>query len=238
MKYAYYDYAAYAIDNYLAGKEVSDSEYDKLTSYIRKLDAYYATYDLYEEIGEKILSNAANTEDTDRILEEFRRELSEYIGEGGYDQALLYYYLGYMSIDEKERISYLQECISRNPYFYDAQAQIATYYRRNGELEKARRQLEEIYQVNKEDYAVLRSYATLELVEGNLAQGLDYASQAYAIYPEGDYVIDTYIVALAANGMMEEAQRLVEQYEKDYMFDDDLYDFLDGNMTLEEYYIG
>lgn len=143
-----------------------------------------------------------------------------------------------MSIDEKERISYLQECISRNPYFYDAQAQIATYYRRNGELEKARRQLEEIYQVNKEDYAVLRSYATLELVEGNLAQGLDYASQAYAIYPEGDYVIDTYIVALAANGMMEEAQRLVEQYEKDYMFDDDLYDFLDGNMTLEEYYIG
>ncbi len=37
---------------------------------------------------------------------------------------------------------------------------------------------------------------------------------------------------------MEEAQRLVEQYEKDYMFDDDLYDFLDGNMTLEEYYIG
>ena len=238
MKYAYYDYAAYAIDNYLAGKEVSDSEYDKLTSYIRKLDAYYATYDLYEEIGEKILSNAANTEDTDKILEEFRRELSEYIGEGGYDQALLYYYLGYMSIDEKERISYLQECISRNPYFYDAQAQIATYYRRNGELEKARRQLEEIYQVNKEDYAVLRSYATLELVEGNLAQGLDYASQAYAIYPEGDYVIDTYIVALAANGMMEEAQRLVEQYEKDYMFDDDLYDFLDGNMTLEEYYIG
>ena len=84
----------------------------------------------------------------------------------------------------------------------------------------------------------IRSYATLELVEGNLAQGLDYASQAYAIYPEGDYVIDTYIVALAANGMMEEAQRLVEQYEKDYMFDDDLYDFLDGNMTLEEYYIG
>ena len=63
MKYAYYDYAAYAIDNYLAGKEVSDSEYDKLTSYIRKLDAYYATYDLYEEIGEKILSNAANTEE-------------------------------------------------------------------------------------------------------------------------------------------------------------------------------
>lgn len=238
MEYAYYDYAAYSIDNYLAGKEVSDSEYDKLTSYIRKLDAYYATYDLYEEIGEKLFSNASDIEDVTGVLEEFRRELSGYIGEGEYDQALPYYYLGYMSTDEQERISYLQECINLNPYFYDAQAQIATYYRRNGELEKARRQLEEIYQVNKEDYAVLRSYATLELVEGNLAQGLDYASQAYEIYPEGEYVIDTYIVALAANGMMEEAQILVEQYAKDYMFDEDLYHFLDGDITLEEYYIG
>lgn len=237
MKYAYYDYAAYAIDNYLAGREVSDSQYDKLNSYIRKLDAYYSTYDLYEKIGEKVLGNVSDAEDATKVLEEFRRELSGYIGEGGYDQALLYYYLGYLSTDEKERISYLQECIRLNPYFYDAQAQIATYYRRNGELERARQQLEGIYQVNREDYAVLRSYATLELVEGNLAQGLDYAFQAYQIYPEGDYVIDTYIIALTANGMMEEAQILVERYEKDYVFDDDLYDFLDGNITLEEYYI-
>jgi len=143
-----------------------------------------------------------------------------------------------MSADEEERISCLQECINQNPYFYDAQAQIATYYRRNGELEKARKQLEEIYQVNKEDYSILRSYATLELVEGNLAQGLDYALQAYELYPEGEYVIDTYIVALAANGMTEEAEALVEQYKNDYLFDDDLYEFLDGETTLEEYYIG
>lgn len=238
MKYAYYDYAAYAIDNYLAGKEVSDSQYDKLNSYIRKLDRYYATYDLYSEIAEDLLGNASDTEDVVEILDEFKRQLSAHIGDGDYDQALLYYYLGYMSSDEEERISCLQECISQNPYFYDAQAQIATYYRRNGELEKARKQLEEIYQVNKEDYSILRSYATLELVEGNLAQGLDYALQAYELYPEGEYVIDTYIVALAANGMTEEAEALVEQYKNDYLFDEDLYEFLDGETTLEEYYIG
>lgn len=238
MKYAYYDYAAYAIDNYLAGKEVSDSQYDKLNSYIRKLDRYYATYDLYSEIAEDLLGNASDTEDVAEILDEFKRQLSAHIGDGDYDQALLYYYLGYMSADEEERISCLQECINQNPYFYDAQAQIATYYRRNGELEKARKQLEEIYQVNKEDYSILRSYATLELVEGNLAQGLDYALQAYELYPEGEYVIDTYIVALAANGMTEEAEALVEQYKNDYLFDDDLYEFLDGETTLEEYYIG
>lgn len=241
MKYSYYDYAAYSIDNFLAGKEVSDSQYDKLTSYIRKLDAYYAVYDLYDEIGEEVFANVSDAEDVEKALEEFRRRLSAYIGEGGYDQALLYYYLGYMSADEEERIAYLQECIGINPYFYDAQAQIATYYRRQGELDKARKQLEEIYQVNKEDYSILRSYATLELVDGNLEQGLDYASRAFELNSEGEYVLDTLIVALAANGMREDAENLMEHvktYKEDYEFDDDLYRFLDGTMTLEEYYIG
>ena len=151
---------------------------------------------------------------------------------------MLYYYLGYMSADEEERIACLQECIGLNPYFYDAQAQIATYYRRQGDLDRARRQLEDIYKVNKEDYSVLRSYATLELVEGNLEQGLDYALQAFEIYPEGEYVLDTFIVALAANGKMEDAEILIERYKEDCVFDDDLYNFLNGDITLEEYYIG
>ena len=144
-----------------------------------------------------------------------------------------------MTADEETRINYLRECIAINPYYFDAQAQIATYYRRQGELGQARQALEEIYEVNKEDYAVLRSYATLELVEGDLEKGLDYARQAYEIYEDGDYVIDTYIIALAANDQLDKARELVSEYEgRDYIFDDDLYEFLDGNMTLVDYYIG
>lgn len=75
-------------------------------------------------------------------------------------------------------------------------------------------------------------------MEGNLKQGLDYALQAYELYPEGNYVIDTYIVALVANGKTEEAEELVREYEEEYVFDDDLYAFLNGEMTLKEYYIG
>lgn len=238
MKYAYYNYAAYAIDNYLVGKEVSDSQYDKLNGYIRKLDAYYATYNLYDEICGEAFADAVDEEEMNEALEKVFRELSAYIGEGGYDQALLYYYMAYMSADEEKRMACLQECVSLNPHYYDAQAQIATYYRWQGEFEKARVLLEEVFEENKEDYAVLRSYATLELVEGNLEQGLVYASEAFQIYPEGEYVLDTYIVALAANGMMEKAKGLVELYEADYVFDDDFYDFLDGKLTLEEYYTG
>ena len=52
-------------------------------------------------------------------------------------------------------------------------------------------------------------------------------------------MVDTYAVALAANDRLEEAWELVEEYEDEgYAFDDDLYDFLDGKITLEDYYIG
>lgn len=238
MEYAYYDYAAYAISNYLSGKEVSDYQYDKINGYIRTLENYYATYDLYSEIGEEVFADAEDTEDVEGLLKEFNGRMSEYIGAAGYDQALLYYYLGYMSADEDERIAYFKECIGLNPHYYDAQAQIATYYRRQGELDKARQQLEEVYRLNKEDYSVLRSYATLELVEGNLEKGLDFAAQAYEINPEGEYVIDTYIIALAANGRNEEAEAMRKEYADVYVFDEELNEFLDGKMTLEEYYIG
>ena len=67
---------------------------------------------------------------------------------------------------------------------------------------------------------------------------MDFAGQAYGIYPEGDYVIDTYIVALAANGSMEQAKALVEAYEETGIFDEGLYAFLDGKITLEDYYVG
>lgn len=126
-----------------------------------------------------------------------------------------------------------------NPCYYEAQAQIAVYYRRQGDLDKAREILEAVYATNKEDYSILRAYATLELAQGNVKDSIDYARRAYEAYPEGNYVVDTYAVALAANDRLEEAWELVEEYEDEgYAFDDDLYDFLDGKITLEDYYIG
>lgn len=239
MQYAYYDYASYAINQYIADKEISDKQYRKLTRYVDKLNTYYDTCDLNDETINRIYEKAGEDGDPYKAMEEYCQILAGYIGNSDYDQALLYYCLGSMTADDETRINYLKECIAINPYYFDAQAQIATYYRRQGDLEQARQVLEQTYAVNKEDYAVLRSFATLELVEGNLETGLEYAFQAYEMYEDGDYVIDTYIVALTANGRTDEARELVKEYEdKDYLFDDDFYNFLDGNMTLEDYYIG
>ena len=238
MQYAYYDYAAYAINQYIAEKDISDKQYRRLSRYVNELNTYYNTCDLNDEAINQIYEDMGEDGDPYEIMDEYCRIMAEYLGSSDYDQALLYYCLGSMTVDDETRINYLKECIAINPYYFNAQAQIATYCRRQGELEQARQVLEEVYAVNKEDYSVLRSYATLELVEGNLEKGLDYASKAYEMYEEGDYVIDTYIIALAANGRIDEAKELAKKYEdEDYPFDEDFYDFLDGKMTLEDYYI-
>lgn len=239
MQYSYYDYASYAINQYIAERDISDKQYRKVIGYVDKLNVYYDTCDLSDELVAQVYENIGEDGDPYEAMEEYCQVMSGYIGNKNYDQALIYYCLGGMTADEETRLNYLKECISINPCYFDAQAQIATYYRRQGELDQAREVLEEVYAVNKEDYSVLRSYATLELVEDNLEKGLDYALRAYELYEEGNYVVDTYIVALVANGRIDEAKELAKEYEdKDYEFDEEFYSFLDGNMTLEEYYIG
>lgn len=238
MEYGYYDTAAYAISNYLTEVDLSGNDYVKITGYVSRLNTYYATCELSEQIWGDISENMDQTDDPYAMLETYNQKLSQYIGNEEYDQALIYYYLGCMSADNEKRIEYFQKCIEINSSYFEAQAQIAVYYRRKGDLEKARQILEETYKVNKEDYAILRAFATLELTEGNLESGLDFASSAYEMYEEGAYVIDTYIIALAANGRIEEARMLASEYEDNYFFDEELYDFLDGNVTLEEYYMG
>lgn len=240
MKYSYPDYAAYAIDNYLVDQYVSDEEYDRITGYIEELEKYYDTVDMvniYWEMASSLYEEEDIEIDPMEILQEYHDNLMSDLGDDYYDQALIYYDLYYACTDEEEQIQHLKDCVALNPYNFDAQAQLAVYYRSHREFDQAREILQKTYAVNKEDYTVLRAFATLELVEGNVLQGLTYAKSAYEIYPEGTYVTDTYLIALMANNRMEEAEELIQQWEEaGYEFDDDFYAFQRGEMTLEEYY--
>lgn len=240
MKFSYPDYAAYAIDNYLVDQYVSDEEYDRITGYIEELEKYYDTVDmvnLYWEMASAPYEEEEIEIDPIEILQEYHDNLMSDLGNDYYDQALLYYDLYYACTDEEEQIQHLKDCVALNPYNFDAQAQLAVYYRSHGEFDEAREILEKAYGVNKEDYTVLRAFATLELVEGNLFKGLTYAKSAYEMYSEGTYVADTYLIALMANDRMDEAEELIREWEDSgYIFDDDFYAFQRGEMTLEEYY--
>lgn len=240
MEYSYPDYAAYAIDNYLVDQYVSDEEYDRITGYIEELEKYYDTVDMvniYWEMASSLYEEEDIEIDPMEILQEYHDNLMSDLGDDYYDQALLYYDLYYACTDEEEQIQHLKDCVALNPYNFDAQAQLAVYYRSHGEFDEAREILEKTYEINKEDYTVLRAFATLELVEGNLYKGLTYAKSAYEMYSEGTYVADTYLIALMANDRMDEAEELIREWEDSgYIFDDDFYAFQRGEMTLEEYY--
>lgn len=124
MQYAYYDYASYTINQYIAEKDISDKQYRRVLRDVEKLNVYYDTYDLSDEIINQIYEDLGEDGDPYEAMEEYCRALSDYIGNSDYDQALIYYYLGSMTEDEDTRINYLRECIAINPYYFDAQAQL------------------------------------------------------------------------------------------------------------------
>jgi len=245
MEYTYPDYASWAISNYLVGhdEDVSEEEIDRMNGYVDELNLYYDTNELTTSICEEVYESMGDTIDTAEAYEAMFRlchdGIEAYIGNYNYDQALLEYQCYYFCTDREEQIMHLENCIAENSNYYDAHAQLGVYYRRQGKLDKAREILSSIYKKNNEDYAVLRAYATLELAEGNPEEALTYAKEAYERCSEGDYVADTYIIALIANGQKEEAYALVKEWEDTgYYFDDDFYSYQRGEMTLEEYYIG
>lgn len=236
MKHAYPDYAAYTIENFLAGKTVSDEIYERISDYIDKLDIYYETVDKAAEIWNQAEETWGG--DSMEAFRECHDGIAACLGDETYDQAYLNYVIADVCLDdEAERVEHLKNCLAIDDNYGNAKAQLGVYYRRKGELDKSRQLLEAGYQNNREVYSLTRALAALELAENHLEQGLIYAEEAYHIYPEGEYAADTYIIALTANGQTQEADRLTEELEEQgYSFDDDFYAFRKGEMTLEEYY--
>lgn len=232
MAHGYYDYAAYGIDTYLVGEDVSDSEYTRITNYIDKLNCYYNTYDQYEQM---ISDTSPTSESANRqIINQLKGLLNrpEYLNE------TLYYYMGYTATDEGERCEYFEKCYELDPTYTDAAAQIANSYRREGDIETAREYLESAYAENRESASVLRSKAVIEMLSGNNEEAVQLAKEAYELNPNEWYVADTYLVAVATNGEVEDAKSMKKEFETDgYEFDEELEQYLDGDCTLEEYYM-
>ena len=141
--------------------------------------------------------------------------------------------------EDDKRCEYFEKCYELDGTYTDAASQAGNSYRRAGELGKARELIMSAYEEDKESSSVVRSLAVLEMLEGNLKDGLNLAKEAYELNPDEYYVADTYVIAIAANGDMEAAKAQKKSFEAEgYEFDEELEKFLEGKYTLEEYYIG
>lgn len=227
MAHGYYDMAAYAMDNYLAGKSVSDSTYSKLTGYSRKLKRYYDTSDQMEMMINQMAG-----------VEEVRSELLKMTQQSEYDKSLSYYYLALFADDEEDMIEYLKESAEADPLFAEPQIYLGTFSRRQGKLEEAREYYNNVLKLDRQNSAALRAMGILKLLEGNLTEGLSDIQKAYDINPEEEYIHETLLVALMENGKKEEAQHLRQEFgQQGVEFDQDFEQYMAGQTELRSYYI-
>lgn len=234
MEYGCYDYAAYSMNTYLAGKSLSDVTYGEMVHYQNVLTSYYDTMDALQEVVDGF------DEDMDPELTAaiFREHLEMMKEDPRMFQSVIWYYLAQVSESPEEYKECLLRCLEEDPMDFVARADLGTRLRRDGDLEGAKECYEQILCYEKTEALANRGIAILKMLEGDLEGGLEYARIAYESNPDAAYVRDTYLVALFENRMEEEAEAMKQEMEEaDTPVEEDTKALLSGEITLREYYV-
>jgi Flp pilus assembly protein TadD len=146
--------------------------------------------------------------------------------------------LGSIETDLTNALNYFQSCYDTDPETYDVRVRLGVIYRRMGDYDTAEKYIHEALAKEKADSEALRSLAILNMLEGDLESGLSLAKDAYDVNPDGNYIKETYLIALSQSGMKEEADKLKDEIiKKDGALDEDTVKLLDGDITLNNYYV-
>ena len=239
MEAGYFELAAYVFDGYLVGKDLTDSQYSRMMGYSGRLETYFSTYEIVEQLLTKSSeTEAATEEEAAAVRADVREHLSSLLEDPDTDQTMLFYFMALFSENTQERYEWLQKGYQTNPEYFDLRVQLGNTSRTLGKLDEADRYLNEAYAKDHADSGALRGMAVLSLLKGDPASALSQAEEAYALYPEGDYVMDTYLIALHVNGQTKEEGYIRAEIENAQgALDEDTKRFLDGECTLQEYYM-
>ncbi len=236
MDNGYYDMAGYIIDTYIAGKSISDADYEMIDRYYTKLENYYNSLASIDTI----ITEAPNQDTLDESYYNYiRSHIEGLLYTEGQDDAYLCYTLSMIAVDKSSTLDYLQQCYEIDPECFDVRAQLGIVLRRMGRLDEARSMTLEALAKDKEDTNALRAMATLAMVENDLQGGLEAAEAAYTINPDGIYIRETYLIALTVNQRTDQAEVIRTEMEAaGLLIEQDTQQLLDGEITLQDYYIG
>lgn len=234
MDYGCYDYAAYCMDTYLVGKSLSDTDYGEMIHYQNILTSYYDTYNTIDEFWSELDQDM----DQGLIYTSVQEKLKEMREDSQMYQPLVCYYTAYFSDSQEERKENLMQCLDGNPMDFYARTELGTLLRREGDYSGARSCYEQVLRYEKKEALANRGMAVLEMLDGNMEQGLEYAQIAYENGPDETYVRDTYLVALFMNGKNTEAKQIKQEMEEaGDPIEEDTQALLSGQITLKEYYV-
>lgn len=232
MENGMYDYAGYILDKYLTGKKFDKAIYDKLSSYVDDIERYYTTYQLCNEILEKAYDNNNLNE------EKATEELLNLLNDNSKNKSLVYYCLGRTTENTDLAKSYLEKSLEEDPKMMQSKVAIGNTLRRGSNFDEAKKKFQEILEVDKTNEGALRGIAVLEMLQGNNEEALKLAKDAYISNANGEYIYETFLIALKLNNKEEDFQKYKKEFEDaGYTLDDETVELLNGNSDLNSYYI-
>ncbi|MDF2536879.1 MAG: tetratricopeptide repeat domain protein [Bacillales bacterium] len=216
------------LNNRLIDKEFSDTDYQKVSYYADQLNMYYETFDECEFI----IKTPENYTTKIQFLENLLKDEK-------YSKSVIYSYLSIASTEDPNyELKYLKlACEQKEPYTFQF-AEYGNGLRRTGNLEQAMVVLNDALKKNATDATAIRGIGIIQMLKGHPKNGLKTIQKAYDLDPNGFYMSDTLIIALSENNQNEKALKFMkEKQDEGIEFDQTLLDYLDGKVTLENYYI-
>jgi len=235
----YIGYLTAVIDNYLMDKNLTDSEYAIAKEYINLVDVYFRTYEVVDSIFVEANETFSIDDDPSQSFLFVQERLTELLENGDIDRTYVYFLLGNMSQDTEYAVICFKYAAESNPRFTYPYAYYGNALRRSGEMGQAREVYQKAVELNACDELSWRGLGVLDLLEGHKSRGLESIRFAYQIDRYTPFVTDSLITALIENGLRDEAMELLEQLVSEgFQVDGLLQAYIDGDVSLEQYYMG
>jgi Flp pilus assembly protein TadD, contains TPR repeats len=226
-------------DKYIAEKELSDAQYEKSVEYVNLLDLYVETYNEIEKLYEE-LEDELSTENPEEAWEQLVNSLKELLKNEELDKTLIYYRLSSISADFKDSLNYMKLASENDSRFTYPYAYYGNMIRFSGDLEGARNIYNLALEKNANDALSIRGLGILELLEDNKKEALKKVQYAYELEPYYDsYIAETLVITLYENNLKEEADAMLkEMKDNEFIIESDFQGYLDGTITIKEYFVG
>lgn len=242
MKYGFYDMAMYWNYNYMLDKMFYEDELDELDDLYDDYLCYANACDKIQQVFNDIdsqVTDESTDEEIAKIREKAKADLISASNDYEYEGRILKFYAYlYFAEDEDEFYDVIKETYKYAPITPIACAYGARLCRSKGQIDEALEWINRGSIINSENYDLLRTKATIMLVNNQPAEAMAIMDELISKYPEGEFVTETYCTALIANGRKSEVAEIVKSMEESgYAFSDDFYNLCNDIITIREYYV-
>ena len=241
MEYGLYDNAAYLFNTFLADKGFSEDELNEIDYYVSEIRRYYDTYDAVSEVMSRTqeFPDDMSREEIESIRDSMKKDLLRLEANEEYDKEFIEYYVAYyFAYDARDAEERMKTAAKYLPVAAEAYGRLAIASRNRGDFETAEEMIEKGAAVNGEMAELVRAKITLLLAKGEYKEALPIAESLYTTNPDALYVLDTYAVALYANGETEKLSKLLDSVsENERYFDEDFYKLTNGEISVRDYYV-